>query len=104
MDHREISEMELENPWNIQSLYELQYFNCPSCDFKNHFKQDFINHAIRIHPEQINQLKKIKDDSLSDIIFPDDIIKTENSLLRKSSNEFSLVSKGVSTKPCKNKS
>ena len=41
----------VENPWNIQSIYELQYFNCPNCIYKNQSKQDFINHAFENHPE-----------------------------------------------------
>ena len=51
----------MENPWNIQTIYELQYFNCPSCIFKNHSKQEFINHAYDIHPESIEDLKSIDD-------------------------------------------
>ena len=45
---------EMQNPWHIQSIYDLQYFNCPSCEFKNNSKQEFINHAYEIHPIAIN--------------------------------------------------
>ena len=58
------------NPWNIQSIYELQYFNCPSCVFKNSLKQEFIDHAYEIHPESHDCLSKIKDNSLSDVTCP----------------------------------
>ena len=34
-----------QNPWNIESIYDLQYFNCPSCTFKNKHKQEIIIHA-----------------------------------------------------------
>ena len=44
-----------ENPWNIQSIYELQYFNCPTCVFKNQSKQTFINHAYEYHPDAIGE-------------------------------------------------
>ena len=60
----------MENPWNIQSLYEFQYFNCPSCDFKNHSKQKLVNHAYEIHPESIEYLMNLDDKSISDIEFP----------------------------------
>ena len=60
----------MENPWNIQSIYELQHFNCPSCVFKNHSKQEFINHAYEFHSESIDYLKKIADDSLKDVSCP----------------------------------
>ena len=56
--------------WNIQSLFELQFFNCPSCQYKNNSRQDFLNHACNLHPESIKSLKKIKDGSMSDLICP----------------------------------
>ena len=62
--------LENENPWNIQSIYELQYFNCPSCNFKNQFKQKFLIHANESHPECIPYLSTIPDDSLNDVICP----------------------------------
>ena len=61
-----------ENPWNIQSLYDLQFFNCPSCDFKDYLKQEFVNHAYNFHPEAWPYLNNIKDGSLDDIIIPND--------------------------------
>ena len=59
-----------ENPWNIQSIYELQYFNCPACNYKNQFKQKFLLHANEFHPECIPYLSTIPDDSLNDVICP----------------------------------
>ena len=59
-----------ENPWTIKSIYDLQYFNCPSCVFKDNSKQEFINHAFTIHPEIVEYLRNIKDGSLNDIYFP----------------------------------
>ena len=61
-----------ENPWEIKSLCEFQYFNCPVCHFKTeYFKtQDFVNHAHASHPESTNYLRKINDGSLDDIDFP----------------------------------
>ena len=50
-----------ENPWDIRSIYELQYFNCPKCSYKNNSKQEFIQHAYEDHPEAIAHLNKIED-------------------------------------------
>ena len=59
-----------ENPWNVQSLKELRYYNCPSCPFLHASKQDFICHAYDSHPESVNYLKKITDGSLEGILCP----------------------------------
>ena len=75
-------EKDEENPWNIQSLYDLQFFNCPSCEFKIHSGQDFIDHAYNSHEECIEFLANIKDDSLDGLICPwlsfEEEIKTED--------------------------
>ena len=71
----------MENPWNIESIYELQYFNCPSCKFKNYSKQKIVSHAYEFHPESIDFLIKINDNSLNDVICPwskCETIKIEN--------------------------
>ena len=59
-----------QNPWSIHSIYELQYFNCPTCMFRNHSKQAFIDHAYEYHPEAVAALSNIEDGSLSDINCP----------------------------------
>ena len=80
--HISIFFFQMENPWNIQSIYDLQYFNCPSCIFKNTSKQEIVNHAYDFHPESIENLMNIDDNSLMDILLPWNIdvkkeIKTE---------------------------
>ena len=67
--------MKLQNPWNVQSLYDLQYFNCPSsfCIYRNNSKQEFINHAYQFHPEADQYLRNINDGSTSGIEIPMDI-------------------------------
>ena len=62
--------IKIENPWNIESIYDLQYFNCQSCKFKNQSKQYFIDHVFEYHPEVVDYLSKIKDESLEDVICP----------------------------------
>ena len=59
-----------ENPWNIQSIYDLQYFGCPSCKYSNNSKQHFVNHAYESHPDCIDYLLNIKDGSFDDILCP----------------------------------
>ena len=56
--------MDTENPWNVQSLYDLQFFNCPSqfCIYKNNSKEEFLTHAFRNHPESEPYLINFKDD------------------------------------------
>ena len=73
----------MENPWNIQSIYELQYFNCPSCVYINRCKQDFVNHAYEFHPESNIYLAKLDNESINDIICPWDVksIKTEEFII-----------------------
>ena len=72
MSFFQMSGMNVENPWNVQSLYDLQFFNCPSqfCIYKSHSKQEFLKHAFSNHPESEPYLINFKDDSLSDVDFP----------------------------------
>ena len=75
----------MENPWNICSIYELQYFNCPSCAFRDPSKQGLVNHAYEFHPEAVIFLANIKDYSLFDVVCPWNNefskMKTETSIL-----------------------
>ena len=58
------------NVWNVKSIYEFYFFNCPSCPYRNECKEDFVNHSFTSHPESVNYLKKISDGSLNDITSP----------------------------------
>ena len=58
------------NLWNVKSIYDFRYFNCPSCSNKYDSKQDFVNHTSFIHPESIEYLQEISDGSLSNILQP----------------------------------
>ena len=73
------------NPWEVKSIYEYYYFNCPSCTYKHSTKQDFFDHILQFHPESSDHLRKISDGSLSDIITPwEDTVSLPNqNLLRK---------------------
>ena len=69
----------MENSWHIKSIYDLQYFICPSCDFREHSKQEFIDHVFDIHPYSTEYLMNVQDNSLADIVFPNikDEVKAE---------------------------
>ena len=95
---------EWENPWNINSIYEFQYFNCPTCSYKNQSKQEFVNHAYKDHPDSVIYLSNIYDiESFSDIVCPWDIpeskfeipiegqIKTEKLFVEKEKHEPEIV-------------
>ena len=58
------------SPWDVDSLYEYQYFQCPACTFNHNSKQDFVCHTYNTHPESVEYFRKISDESLSDILPP----------------------------------
>ena len=95
----------MENPWNIQSIYELQYFKCPSCEVMKHYsKQELIDHAFEYHPESVLFLSKINDNSLSDVSCPWSRLVTEIKLEEPNFNENfeeSVISKSA-TDPFEN--
>ena len=65
------------NPWDIQSLYDLQFFNCPCCSFKIKSRQEFVNHAYDNHAGSSEYLTRIKDSSLKDLKCPWNDLKEE---------------------------
>ena len=68
---------EYENPWKIKSIYDLLYFVCPTCAFKDSSKQKFVNHALKEHPEVEVNLMNVRDGSLVDVKCPWSILKGE---------------------------
>ena len=84
------------NPWNVGSIDEFSYLNCPECTFHSKEKTSFKNHATRNHPlssvlfgtatkvitfssrNELNQLKQLtSDQKCQDIVskynLPDNI-------------------------------
>ena len=84
------------NPWNVGSIDEFSYLNCPECTFHSKEKTSFENHATRNHPlssvlfgtatkviafssrNELNQLKQLtSDQKCKDIVskynLPDNI-------------------------------
>ena len=66
-----------ENPWDIRSIYDLQFYHCPDCIYINQSKQEFVIHAYESHPEIIHYFNNIEDDSLSDVNCPWDLNNIE---------------------------
>ena len=58
------------NPWDIQSIYDLQFFNCPACVYKDVSKENFVYHAYENHSDSTTYLAIISDGSLDDIHCP----------------------------------
>ena len=62
-----------ENPWAVNSIHDFSYFCCPDCEHKSQDKQSFVDHALYFHSKEFEVSQKmIKDDSLSDVIVPED--------------------------------
>ena len=74
---------ENENHWNVKSLYEFQFFNCPICPFKNYLKQDFVNHAVDAHPKSKYYFMKISNHNS----FDDVQILLDNNIAEKLKDE-----------------
>ena len=78
-----MQKIKLENHWNVQSLFEFQYFNCPSCKYKDYVIQNFVYHAFENHPESTEYLSNITDGSLEGILCP----WNSNNVYREESND-----------------
>ena len=56
------------NPWLVPQLEDYQFFCCPECDEKCHFKEDFFKHAISKHPKaQVLIEVKVKIEVLNEV-------------------------------------
>ena len=47
-----------ENPWKVENLTKFLYYCCPECEYQDHSKENFIQHASNTHPKSIDCLKK----------------------------------------------
>ena len=41
------------NPWNVSSLEDFHFYNCPECELKYASKEQFIGHAVLKHPKAL---------------------------------------------------
>ena len=46
-------------PWNVESLEDFLYYCCPECNDRNQSRDDFLQHALKEHPDAKNYLVPI---------------------------------------------
>ena len=82
----------MQNVWIFQSLYDLQFFNCPACAYKEKSKQEFVYHICNIHPESINNfILNIQDGSIDDVICPWNKKEEDSEIIEIDVKEETLV-------------
>ena len=82
----------MQNVWIFQSLYDLQFFNCPACDYKEKSKQEFVYHICNIHPESINNfIFNIQDGSIDDVKCPWNKKEEDSEIIQIDVKEETLV-------------
>ena len=42
--------MDVNNPWNVASVQDFSFLNCPECTFKSKEEANFQEHAVATHP------------------------------------------------------
>ena len=47
------------NPWNVTSLDDFRYYNCPECEHKYVAKEQFVCHATIVHAKARDALPGI---------------------------------------------
>jgi hypothetical protein len=93
-----------ENPWDVESVYDYLFFNCPTCCYKSSLKQNFVDHAFHTHPESIDYFRKISDDSLNDIVpswsYESGDYKEENFDLKNETHDEIEIKEDISSELC----
>ena len=46
-------------PWNVESLEDFLYYCCPECNDRHQSRDDFLQHALKEHPDATNYLVPI---------------------------------------------
>ena len=52
---------EFSNPWLVDQLEDFLYYCCPQCDKKCQLRDEFLKHAIELHTDARELLKKFED-------------------------------------------
>ena len=84
--------VEIANPWMVKSLYDYLYYCCPECETKWQGKHEFVQHAFHHHPVSVSLWQEIKDESMQDVKFPDDV-KLETKSISDQNDNDELVKK-----------
>ena len=75
-----------KNPWEVESIQEFSFLNCPECPFRTKAKEIFQNHAVENHPKSFilfdsktrpkdEKLPGAKEDVIESIKETDEILK-----------------------------
>ena len=49
------------NPWNVPTLSDFMFYNCPECVYKSKDDTDFQTHAVVNHPQAKNFFEKLEE-------------------------------------------
>ena len=41
----------IRSPWDVESIQDFQFYNCPSCVFMHKDESEFVQHALDVHPD-----------------------------------------------------
>ena len=66
--------LDLECPWNIESLEDFLYYCCPECNERSQSRNSFLHHALDLHPRSNNYLVRffeIKEEEVEDKFITD---------------------------------
>ena len=104
------------NPWAVSNLEEFLFFCCPECDFKKKNIDEFLNHAISIHPDSkvhmtafhsnISELpQSVKKEETSELDIDEDFDQYSaeignNEHFKQSSNDDFFASERYQIKEC----
>ena len=44
-------EIKQENPFDVETIDEFLFYCCPKCEMKHPTKDQFSDHAMKLHPE-----------------------------------------------------
>ena len=77
-------------PWIVESLEDFLYYCCPECSGRNQSRDDFLQHALKEHPNAKNYLVPIYvknefDEEYADIDIKNRYKQYYEELLEKSS-------------------
>ena len=83
------------NPWEVASVQEFAFLNCPECAFKHKEESSFQDHALKYHPRSSILFETTHELTLSDhstvienIIISDIIVKDDNQIVFQESHEY----------------
>ena len=70
------------NPWNVSSLEEFLFYNCPECVSKYSNREQFVGHAVVAHENSRDILMTILNENVeaSDEVNPCNILSLEEFL------------------------